>query len=117
MVRSLPWIELMLQTPESRIRMILRRLQADTARLTEGQRHLQVRLTSVEERLAGVAGRLASLQGDLAAHRRSIDRLEDRFARIGRRPELSGTAAASLLVRAYEPREITRSLQRHATAG
>jgi chromosome segregation ATPase len=107
----------MLQTSESRIRMILCRLQADLAHLTERRRQMQVRLTSVEQRLVGVAGRLARLQGDLAAHRRSIDCLEDRFAVIGRRPERSETAAASLLVRAYEPREIPRSLQGHATAG
>jgi chromosome segregation ATPase len=117
MVRSLPWVELMLQTPESRIRMILRRLQADLAHLTERRREMQARLTSVEQHLAGVAGRLARLQGDLAAHRRSIDRLEDRFAVIERRPERSETAAASLLVRACEPRGIPRSLQGHATAG
>jgi chromosome segregation ATPase len=107
----------MLQTPESRIRMILRRLQADLAHLTERRRQIQVRLTSVEQHLTGVAGRLARLQGDFAAHRRSIDRLEDRLPVIGRRPERSETAAASLLVRAHEPREFPRSLQGHATAG
>ncbi len=68
---------------------ILKSVQADIARLGNGQEDIKSRLTTLEIGQAGIHTLIAHVAGDVARQQAVMHRVEKRIGRIERRLELT----------------------------